>query len=477
MAFVLPPAPRRYSHDNENQTRRILENAFTALLSRLEKAEADLAAGVSPPTGPTASFTFVVNALQANFTDTSTPGSSPIVAWSWDFGDGTPLWPVQSPQHTYAAPGDYDVVLTVTDENDLQDSSAPVTVSVSSGAAAPLPAGVNGLELSQIGEGPGDDAGSPLWKSGVITPTTGDVVAEAVALINAARNIGMRLFLNFGGAPGQHTDPGPNGTIIFNEAEYEANVRRYTVAGGASVAQAQTIADALADFTVLAYVIDEPAHQKFNGSVTPTIVNNISLLHKEIWPGCLTVVRIDGEDITAFGTPAGGWTGVDYGVAQYEGHGIGANRRTMTQYFTTQKSILAGLDMGMVPSLNFVDGGIKVDLDGIAACWDAQANGGNGLLKGSYTGTAAIGTFFACGTAPSNENRFFPNPDWLRRFADIVSQDPDAPGVIGFSPYGPASVGTFGIPLWNRADMVAALDYYLTKCEQRPTFNGLRTPK
>jgi PKD repeat protein len=55
-----------------------------------------------------------MSAIPVYFTDTSTPGpSGPIVAWHWDFGDGSTS-SGQNPVHTYAGPGSYDVALTIT---------------------------------------------------------------------------------------------------------------------------------------------------------------------------------------------------------------------------------------------------------------------------------------------------------------------------------------------------------------------------
>jgi VCBS repeat-containing protein len=48
-----------------------------------------------------------------------------IVAWAWDFGDGTSS-SEQNPVHTYAAPGDYTITLTVTDSDGLQSSTSMV---------------------------------------------------------------------------------------------------------------------------------------------------------------------------------------------------------------------------------------------------------------------------------------------------------------------------------------------------------------
>ncbi len=65
---------------------------------------------------PTASFraTPATGAapLLVQFTDSSTPGGSPIEAWSWTFGDGETSTE-QNPEHRYEAPGVYTVILKV----------------------------------------------------------------------------------------------------------------------------------------------------------------------------------------------------------------------------------------------------------------------------------------------------------------------------------------------------------------------------
>jgi hypothetical protein len=89
------------------------------------------------PIGPDPVFTFedanggggfgeAVCSLTVQFIDQSRPGSSPIVEWYWEFGDG---WASldQNPVHTYPEPGTYTVSLTVTDASGL---SATTTGSV-----------------------------------------------------------------------------------------------------------------------------------------------------------------------------------------------------------------------------------------------------------------------------------------------------------------------------------------------------------
>ncbi|MBI5091281.1 MAG: PKD domain-containing protein [Candidatus Hydrogenedentes bacterium] len=65
---------------------------------------------------PTADFTAVPTSgafpLDVQFTDTSTPGTSPITSWAWVFGDGGAST-AQDPLHTYTEQGTYNVQLTV----------------------------------------------------------------------------------------------------------------------------------------------------------------------------------------------------------------------------------------------------------------------------------------------------------------------------------------------------------------------------
>lgn len=82
---------------------------------------------------PTADFTFNNNQcarLPVSFTDTSIPGgTSSIVSWNWDFGDGSPADTTQTPVHVFDTAGVYTVTLTVFIQNGCSDEiSFPVTV-------------------------------------------------------------------------------------------------------------------------------------------------------------------------------------------------------------------------------------------------------------------------------------------------------------------------------------------------------------
>jgi subtilisin family serine protease len=69
---------------------------------------------------PVAAFSWSCSGLACSFTDESTDDDG-VVAWSWDFGDGSGS-PDRDPSHTYASGGTWSVTLTVTDAGDLSDA-------------------------------------------------------------------------------------------------------------------------------------------------------------------------------------------------------------------------------------------------------------------------------------------------------------------------------------------------------------------
>jgi PKD repeat protein len=82
---------------------------------------------------PVADFTAEITDLSVSFTDASSDGDGYLVSWLWDFGDGTSSAD-QSPSHTYAAGGAYEVTLTVTDDD---GATGEITKSVNVTAPSP----------------------------------------------------------------------------------------------------------------------------------------------------------------------------------------------------------------------------------------------------------------------------------------------------------------------------------------------------
>lgn len=86
--------------------------------------------GEALPGAPEVSFTYDADQITATFTDQSADRNDDIVSWDWSFGDGA-ISSEQNPVHTFAALGNYEIMLTVSDAEGL-NSSAIMLVSVSS---------------------------------------------------------------------------------------------------------------------------------------------------------------------------------------------------------------------------------------------------------------------------------------------------------------------------------------------------------
>ncbi|MBW6498238.1 MAG: PKD domain-containing protein [Bacteroidales bacterium] len=86
-----------------------------------------------PNQPPVADFSFTTSDLTVTFTDLSHDPDCEVVAWAWNFGDGT-FSTERSPSHTYGAAGTYTVTLTVTDnEGATGTASQDVTVAEGNG--------------------------------------------------------------------------------------------------------------------------------------------------------------------------------------------------------------------------------------------------------------------------------------------------------------------------------------------------------
>lgn len=111
--------------------------------------------------GPTASFSFVTSGLEVTFTDLSSDSDGLIVAWSWNFGDGNTSTE-QNPVHTYATGDDYEVTLTVTDDNGASTSFS-TTVAVNAAPTAAFSVEVDGLTITVTDESTDPEDSLASW--------------------------------------------------------------------------------------------------------------------------------------------------------------------------------------------------------------------------------------------------------------------------------------------------------------------------
>lgn len=107
------------------------------------------------------------------FTNTSIGDFSNVTQWTWDFGDGSPTVNAENPTHTYSAPGDYTVTLSVQSNNGCV-TTAVKTVSVSDALIADFQYTGNACvnspltfeDLSTWSFNPPDPVGGYYWDFG-----------------------------------------------------------------------------------------------------------------------------------------------------------------------------------------------------------------------------------------------------------------------------------------------------------------------
>ena len=194
--MFLPPAPKRYNQDNENQARKLIRTEIEALLARVKTLEDAPTPAPQPTNPPTASFTWSNSGLTATFTDRSSdvpPGT--VTSWQWDFGDGATST-VRHPSHVYQTAGTFTVTLTVRDnENNL---SQPFTQQVTVTQGLRMFFAAQNLPFSEYGKEP--------WPDTFLTMTNGANIVNAGGYIDQARAAGARFYVRpF--ANSQITDP------------------------------------------------------------------------------------------------------------------------------------------------------------------------------------------------------------------------------------------------------------------------------
>jgi len=141
---------------------------------------------VTQPIQP--NFTFVANGLGVDFTDASTGGQ--VTSQTWNFGDNSPAGSGSPVHHDYAAPGTYQVVLTVTDSVGNQYTSQPQSITVSQPLQPNFTFVANGLGVDFTDTTQGNQGAPQVWDFGDGNTGTGSPVHHDYA---AAGNYAVTL--------------------------------------------------------------------------------------------------------------------------------------------------------------------------------------------------------------------------------------------------------------------------------------------
>jgi PKD repeat protein len=186
--------------------------------------------GSTPPTAPTARFTFSPAAPASGQSiffngSSSTAGTGhTLTSYSWAWGDGTAAGTGVAPTHAYAANGSYTVTLTVTDEiGQVGITSAAVAVAASggSGGTAPTASFTFGPPNPTVGElvtfnaststaGTGHSIVSYLWTFGDGGPTGSGVSVTHAYTAAATYSVTVRVTDEIG----QSTTSAPTGVVV-----------------------------------------------------------------------------------------------------------------------------------------------------------------------------------------------------------------------------------------------------------------------
>lgn len=339
------------------------------------------------------------------------------------------------------------------------------------GTGAPiLRVGIFGLE-NHVGEGPGGVNPTNPWRVGVWNPHAEGLsnVPAAIAAADAA-DIVLLAF-----TPGGLNNWKTNGA--FDMAKYQARLDLLVAI--------PEFNDAITRGRVHAYIADEPNISSWNGTFTPTQVNNCAIEHKNRWPGCLTFVRCRPSTLTTGWSgkspPAGGYTALDYGWLQLNSAWrIGGN--TVAQEIAAEKTAAAGLDIGVSYGLNLMNAGLRTNFDTVTACWDHDLNGGTetGIIIGDVPGPGFVDRqYIPCsqvGTVPNGQH-LLANPDLIRRVAAVGALDTHVPYLVLWA-YPDAASGSDGVDLyWFRSDGIQAFTDAIASGVARTNWDGLRVAK
>lgn len=328
-----------------------------------------------------------------------------------------------------------------------------------------------------VGRGPdtvaAGDTDPPFWTALHYAPNPNNIIAD----IATADAKGITLILSLAGNKNQWLDPG---TGAFSVTRYVTQLRRFTTPA-MSAADAAIITDAMARRRIIVYAMDEPNLDDF---ATPQQVHQINVEIKAIWPNCLTAMRTSPTILrNGWGgnsMPAGGYTKLDYGWLHYSiAHA--RDQLTFEEAYDIEQAVIDNnnMNIGLFVTMNmWGGGGLRVDTDGVDACWyvDNDAPTGRfGYIRGNRS---APGTFMACGTISMTEQGDAPitSPDWIRRLATWAVTKPEIPWILYWN-HTPNTGSSEFDSYYLRSDFVSAFEDAINTGAARTVANDYRTPK
>jgi hypothetical protein len=313
--------------------------------------------------------------------------------------------------------------------------------------------GPAGLAPDTLGIGPGNVFANPRYTSTyglVCTP------AQISDVIDKARLYQMCIPINMAGNRGVwSTLDAATGCRTFNQSDYETSANRFNQSNLGATLYAK-VKLAFDDKVLIQFVGDELHGPKiFCGSCPNTMQNDLGLFWKDMYPGCVTMLRIPANQMPV---PSGGWTGIDYCLDQYQfkGNPCGGQSTDPAACFTAEVAIADDAGLGLIGGWNWL-------ADGWNQVWDTDMDPAtpNSTLDGS------------------SNNQYLMSPARMKLVADAIAANGDLAPIAtawnhvnsSFTPQEPFH--TYEI----RSDFTAAFTYCLNTLKNSTAGHAWRTPK
>lgn len=169
---------------------------------------------------PNADFTYVVQGFAVYFTDASSDPENDVLAYYWEFGDGTSSG-LKNPDHTYSDHGSYTVNLTV-DDGELSDTVSK-TVTISEPVTGHMV--INEIESNPPGTDAGyewvelyNPTGAAVDVSGWKLQTTAGAIETYIIPNGIVIPAGVFVVITF---PSQFLDNEQESVVLFDQSNTE----------------------------------------------------------------------------------------------------------------------------------------------------------------------------------------------------------------------------------------------------------------